>query len=328
MGAGAIGLFVGGRLAASGVPVHFVARPGLCQVLQRDGLEITGLDGRRQQLAPSLFGLGDSLATAPDAELILLTVKGPDTEAAGRALAARYPAGQALLALQSGVDSLPRLEHLAPGFRHHAGLVTIAVAHGAPARVRQSAAGQLAASDSDVTRAWASRFDHAGLPLDLHPDLQAVQWSRLLQDLAQPVNAAAGVPLRDLLLQPGYRKVIAALQSEALALLRRAAIRPARATTGPATLLPTLLRLPTPLFRMFGRSMLASAPGLRSTMLEDRLAGRRVEIDELCGAVVRLAESMGLDAPLNRRMHDLVRSLAEGETLDAERLQRRMEGVV
>ena len=46
-------------------------------------------------------------------------------------------------------------------------------------------------------------------------------------------------------------------------------------------------------------------------MSDDLMSGRRTEIDQLNGEVVRLAATLGLDAPINRRIVELVRR-AEG----------------
>ena len=98
-------------------------------------------------------------------------------------------------------------------------------------------------------RARAADFERAGLPLQLHADLRAVQWGKLLLNLNNPVNALSGKPLREQLMECGYRQCLAALQSETLQLLRSAGITPAQVAALPPHRVPALLRLPTWLFR-------------------------------------------------------------------------------
>ena len=45
MGAGTIGCFIGGSLAAAGVPVCFVGRPRVLQDLAQQGLALSDLEG-------------------------------------------------------------------------------------------------------------------------------------------------------------------------------------------------------------------------------------------------------------------------------------------
>jgi 2-dehydropantoate 2-reductase len=159
------------------------------------------------------------------------------------------------------------------------------------------------------------------VPLDLHDDMRAVAWGKLLLNLNNPVNALAGVPLREELLDRGYRRVLADLMEEGLAVLVAAGVRPARLTPVPPAWLPSLLRLPTPIFRRLASRMLTIQPEARSSMYDDRLAGRATEIGDLCGAVVRLAEQQGQSAPRNRRMVELIESAPAGRWYGAAELR-------
>jgi 2-dehydropantoate 2-reductase len=59
-------------------------------------------------------------------------------------------------------------------------------------------------------------------------------------------------------------------------------------------------------------AMLRIDPQARSSMWEDLQAGRRTEVDYLNGAVVKLAQSLGLNAPANERMVALMRAAEAG----------------
>jgi 2-dehydropantoate 2-reductase len=91
-------------------------------------------------------------------------------------------------------------------------------------------------------------------------------------------------------------------------LLRQAGIAPARLTPLPPHWLPSLLRLPDPLFSVLARRMLAIDPLARSSMADDLAAGRPTEIDRFNGEVVRLAQRLGARAPVNQRLCALVRA--------------------
>ena len=70
---------------------------------------------------------------------------------------------------------------------------------------------------------------------------------------------------------------------------------------------PMVLRLPTPLFRVVARSMLAMDPAARSSTWEDLTRGRKTEIDDLNGEVSRLGRKLGVPTPVNDRLVELVR---------------------
>lgn len=311
-GAGAIGLYIGGRLAQTGVRVHFVARSGTVQALAGEGLTLLGLEGARSVVDPGSFSASESLAEAPQPGLVLLTVKGGATAEAGAQLQASCRPGTPVLSFQNGVENVDRLRAAAPELTALAGMVPFNVVQLAPSQVRQTTSGRLAAMRSPVTECWAPRFAGAGLPLDLRDYMVPVQWGKLLLNLNNPLNALSGLPLREQLESLAFRRLLAALQDEALAAMRAAGIRPARVTPLPSRWLPRLLRLPTWLFRRLARRMLTIDPQARSSMYDDRQRGRPTEIDDLCGAVVRLARNNAVAVPSNEALQALVEQAPAG----------------
>lgn len=320
-GAGAIGLFIGGLMARGGRYVHFVARPKIVDALRRDGLKLTDLAGRADPIPSLRISASTTLAEAPRADLVLLTVKGSATVAAAEDLAARLPTGTPVISFQNGVDNPDRIRGAAPSLEVIAGMVPYNVVQDAPGVVRQTTGGDLMVARTAVTERLQRRLEVDGTPLKLADDMLAVQWGKLLLNLNNPVNALAGIPLREELLDRDYRRLLADLQSEGLAVLARAGIRPAQVTPLPTTWLPSLLRLPTWLFQRAANRMLTIHPEARSSMYDDRVAGRITEVGDLCGAVVRLAQKHGLDAPLNRRMVAAVENAPTGRFYSASELR-------
>jgi 2-dehydropantoate 2-reductase len=185
-------------------------------------------------------------------------------------------------------------------------MVPYNVAETGPGAFHRGTAGRLAAKDDAALRPWLPVFERAGIPLDLYADLLPVQWGKLLLNLNNPVNALSGLPLRDELLQRGYRCCFAALIDEALGVLGSAGIAPAQVAAVPARRLSTVLRLPDWLFRIVAARMLRIDAKARSSMADDLALGRRTEIDALSGEVVRLAHDQDMEAPRNARMSALL----------------------
>jgi 2-dehydropantoate 2-reductase len=319
MGAGSVGCFVGGRLQAAGVPVHFVGRPRVLQALRRQGLTLSDLDGGQTQLPADRLSLHE--APPAGAALVLLCTKSGATAEAAAQLAAVCAPGTPVLSLQNGVANAAVAAAAAPALDCIAGMVPFNVAELGPGRYHRGTFGRLAAQRHPALAAWLPAFERAGLPLALHDDLRPVQWGKLLLNLNNPVNALSGLPLRAELLEHDCRVVWAALQAEALAALRRAGIQPAALTPVAPPLLPHLLRLPTPLFRRLAARMLKVDEKARSSMADDLALGRPTEIDAICGAVVRLAADHGLAAPRCARMVELL-SVPQPQPLGPAALRR------
>jgi 2-dehydropantoate 2-reductase len=309
MGAGSIGCYVGGSLQAAGATVHYVGRPRVLATLRQRGLTLTDLDGQRTTIAAADLLLHETVPRIAPA-LVLLAVKSAGTREAATMLARALPAGTPVLSLQNGIGNAAAARAAAPALEVIAGMVPFNVAELEPGRFHRGTAGLLTAAEHPALKPWLPLFAQARLPLVLHGDMRSVQWAKLLLNLNNPVNALSGLPLRRQLLTRGYRRVLAALQDEALRALDMARIEPARLTPMPARGLPTVLRLPTPLFRVLAARMLRIDDQARSSMADDLMHGRPTEIDALCGEVVRLAQGLGLQAPLNARIGTLVKDLA------------------
>lgn len=304
-GAGAIGTYVGGRLRAAGADVVMVGRLGAD--VAANGVILTDLDGGRWVLAADDVRYGADAAALADRDVVLVTVKSLATVEAAAALAAVLRPGSLVVSLQNGVGQAAVLREGLPGRTVLAGMVPFNVLRSPPMTFHRATGGVLAIEHGGAADALAAALRAAGLPVDLHDDLAAVQWTKLILNLNNALNALAGVPLIDELADPGYRRILSRMQREGLAALRAAGIRPARVGAVVPQLVPHVLRLPTPLFRRIARSMLAIDPTARSSMWEDLERRRPTEIDFLNGAVVALAERHGVSAPVNRAVIDRVK---------------------
>ncbi|MBT2332561.1 2-dehydropantoate 2-reductase [Variovorax paradoxus] len=302
MGAGTIGCFIGGSLAAAGVPVTFVGRPRVLHDLAEHGLALSDLEGGAHRVPAASLRLSEQVPVGAMPALVLLCVKSGATAEAAAELAFALPAGTAVVSFQNGISNCAVASRAGPTLAVLPGMVPYNVAETGPGAFHRGTAGRLAAKDDAALRPWLPVFERAGVPIDLHADLLPVQWGKLLINLNNPVNALSGLPLRDELLQHGYRRCFAALIEEALAVLGHAGIVPAQVAAVPAQRLSTVLRLPDWLFRIVAARMLRIDAKARSSMADDLALGRRTEIDALSGEVVRLAQDLDLDAPRNARM--------------------------
>jgi 2-dehydropantoate 2-reductase len=319
LGAGVIGCYVGGRLAAAGQAVTLVGRPRLTEAMALQGLTVSDLDGYRAHVAPQQLRLANSLAAgwpaAPDTEptVVLLCVKGGATASAARELAACCPAGTVVLSLQNGVENVARIKAEAPQLVALAGMVPYNVVMPGPTQVHRATTGTLRLARHPVTEAMLPLMAAAGLPTALSDDMRAVQWGKLLLNLNNPINALSGLPLREQLLQRDYRRVLATLQAEALAALDAAGITPAQVASAAPRVLPHILRLPDWLFTRVAARLLRIDASARSSMWDDLQQGRGTEIDDLSGAVVRLAACHGVTAPRNAAITGLVMAHRAGQ---------------
>lgn len=320
-GAGSIGCFIGGRLAAAGANVRFLLRPRIAAELAKHGLTLTDLSGPKVYLPPGELQLQTKLVPTRAPDLILLTVKSAASADAAREMQSCFGNAVPVLSLQNGVENIAAMRAAAPGLTLIPGMVPFNVVQRVAGHWHRATSGELGAENHPALAQMLPLFERANLSLSLSERLLPVQWGKLLLNLNNPLNALSGLPLVSELSDRGYRVLLATLMDEALAALAAAELNPASAGAAPPKVIPQLLRLPTWLFKIAAAGMLKMDPLARSSMWEDFQAGREPEIDALCGAVVRLAERYGTQAPINRRLLELVqRPEARNRTWSAAEL--------
>lgn len=315
-GAGSIGCYVGGRLAASGSRVVLIGRQYIASAITAHGLTLSDYRGFRARVEPGAITFANDASAVTGADLVLITVKSAATETAARAVEFFLKQSAVVVSLQNGIRNTEILRQILREQTVLGGMVPFNVTQPSPAHFHQGSEGDVQVEDSARLEPFLAAFEAAGLPLTLVRDLAPVQWSKLLLNLNNAINALSGLPLKTELSQRAYRRVLAAAQREALALLRAHHQKLARLTPLPTAWLPTLLEMPDRVFRPLAASMLAIDPMARSSMQDDLIAGRRTEVDVLQGEVLRLARQQLVEAPVNRRLLELVHAAEKGGRRD------------
>ena len=313
LGAGSVGCFIGGAWQAAGLPVTFIGRPKLSQDIDRHGLILTDYSGWRVEFEPGDVDYRCGPEALDEADIIALTVKSGDTEAAAADIARHGRPGTTVISFQNGVSNVDLLEQSLGGrFEVARGMVPYNVAYLGEGRFHKGVAGDLYAEQRKGTRSLADVVRSGPAALRLSGDMLGIAWGKLLINLNNAVNALSGRTLQDELRRRDYRRVFAASMREGLDLLKRAEIEPA--TVGPISpqVLPRMIDSPDWMFNtLFLRRWKIDAKA-RSSMADDLAAGRKTEVDYLNGELVRLAEQLQRDAPVNRAITELVHKAESG----------------
>ncbi|MDB5619679.1 2-dehydropantoate 2-reductase [Tardiphaga sp.] len=305
-GAGSIGCFVGGMLAAAGRDVALLARPRMIGEIRRHGLHLTSFDGGDRTVSAENMLLSDDPATFRDAAIVLVTVKSADTAAMAESIALHAPDAAVIVSLQNGIGNIEALQARLPRHRVLGGMVPFNVVAMGEGRVHRATSGDIMVAGDDT--GTAAQLSAPDLPFRATDDIAGVQWGKLAVNLNNALNALSGLPLREQLAQREWRVLFADQMAEGLRVIKAAGIRPVSPTPLPMALTPHLLRLPDVLFKaLLGRTMKID-PLARSSMWEDLQRGRRTEIDYLQGVIVQRAAQHGLATPLTQRVMTLIRT--------------------
>ncbi|WP_375687766.1 2-dehydropantoate 2-reductase [Pseudooceanicola sp. LIPI14-2-Ac024] len=293
LGAGAIGGFVGGMLASSGVPVTFVGRSGPPRALE-GGLTVTPWGGAAREVPPNEITL-----TGPEglgaAETILLCTKSADTAGAAEVIAAHAAATAVVVSLQNGLGNVETLSARLGGDRVVPGMVGFNVIRPEAHHFLQATEGEIMVGPAALR--LAQQMHGAGLPATTHDNMTGVQWSKLILNLNNPLNALSGLPLRDHLMDRDWRRIGADCAAETIAVARAKGITLERMGKVEPRIVPRVLRLPTPIFRVLASAMLRIDPQARTSMAQDLAAGRPSELPWLNGKVSEAGREVGVPTP-------------------------------
>jgi len=286
LGSGGVGGYFGGRLAASGADVTFLARGAHLEAMRTRGLRIESPKGNvhiaktKAAADPSEIGPVD---------IVFFTVKLYDTEPAIAMLPPLIGPDTAVIPLQNGVDSVARLTD-AVGPRHAAGgtcYVSAVIAE--PGVIKHTAMDHLFFGELDGRRtprmeALLDACGPAGFQSTLSSDINVDIWTKfvrlsVLSGLTTVTRSPLGVVCND----PQLFAMLKDAVREAMTVAR------AKGINVPATSVDDVAAAYT-----------ALPPQTKSSMLEDLERGRRLELPWLSGALVRIAREVGVETPIHR----------------------------
>jgi len=306
LGAGAIGCYVGGALASSDADVTLIGRQKLKDEIDEYGLTVVDLEGQQRWIAAEEIRFETAHESLADADIILLSVKSQDTDQSAKLIAQYCRQKAIIVSLQNGVGNVAKLREALPNFEIAGAVVAFNVVSQSGAAFRQGTEGNIIIGEASRTRELAELLERAGIGVDTPADIEPILWGKLAMNLNNALNVISGKPLKQQLMDRNYRRVLALCVEEALACMKTAGIKPGRIGKVDPKIIPFVVRLPNPLFRLVASAMLKIDDHARSSMWEDLQKGRTSEIDYLNGAVVALGNRHNVPTPVNQAIIRLV----------------------
>ena len=328
MGAGAIGGYVGARLAAKGATeVTLIGRKALADTIARHGVTLRELD-HDAHVDPAMVRIEEDVHALSSCDVVFCCVKSGATAETAKILANVLKPTTVVVSLQNGLRNPEVLSAALPRNPVLPAVVdfNVIICEGAVFHRTTSGSLIIETRAEGQDQPWVDALRAAGLEVEEVRPIAPEQWTKLLLNLNNAVSALSGAPTRDMILSRPYRRVIATLINEGLDVLHEAGIRTANFHGVPLRVMAFILKLPTPIVRMVIRAQLRIDPEARTSMWTDLERGRPTEVDFLNGEIVRLADQHGIAAPINRRIAELVheaeRAGAGSPQMGAETLLR------
>jgi 2-dehydropantoate 2-reductase len=320
VGCGAIGGYVGAKLAMAGEQVTLLARGANLAAIRANGLKLLMSDGT-EHLARNVTATEDYAANGPH-DLVILCVKAHQLEAVAERVPQLFGPHTVVVTMQNGipywyfhrhggeldgsivrsVDPNGLISHRIPAERVIGCVVYPAAELAAPGVVRhiegeRFPVGELDGSTSERVTRVSECLTHAGFKSPVLTDIRAEIWLKLWGNLTfNPISALTRSTLVDICQFAGTRQLATAMMTEAQAVANKLGIQ----------------------FRVELERRIAGAEKVgkhKTSMLQDIEAGRAPELEAIVGSVVELGRLTRTRTPhidaVYGLTHLLARTLAE-----------------
>lgn len=309
-GAGAIGGFLGARLAQAGVDVTFIARGPHLEAMRTNGVTLKS-GGDTVSIRPRCVGSAEEAGVhdyvmvtlkahgLPDAAASIATMMGPDSAIVTGINGIPYWYFYGLESpyrnrVVQSVDPDGRLWSVLPPSRAIGCVVYPAAEVIAPGVIEHTYGDRFTLGEPDGSRsprieALSRAMIAAGLKAPVRSKIRDDLWVKLWGNLAfNPVSALTSATLDRIIMDDGLRTLCREMMLEAKAAAEALDVR----------------------FSIDVDKRIAGAADVgthKTSMLQDLERGRSLEIDALLGAVVELGKITGHDMTLCRSVLALVR---------------------
>lgn len=295
IGTGAMGSVYAALLASAGLEVWAVdAWQEHVEAIRRDGLRLSGASGERTVRLPA--------TTDPQevgrADLVIVATKAADVVAGAEAARRIVAPDGVVLTIQNGLGSADRVAAIVGGERVLIGVVGgFGASMVGPGHAHHNGwefvrFGEYGGGMTPRLERVGEVWKRGGFRVLLFPDIHRMIWEKFICNVAFSATCAmTGFTVGEVLGNADAWGVSKACAVEAFAVARAKGIA-------------VEIEEPVAYVKAFGEKI----PNAKPSMLQDLEARRRSEIDVLNGAVPRLAEEVGLPAPINFAISSLIRA--------------------
>ncbi|MDP6986035.1 MAG: 2-dehydropantoate 2-reductase [Candidatus Thalassarchaeaceae archaeon] len=311
LGVGSVGGIIVGSLADTDAHILCVSRGQTAATLD-SGLVLKTPEGAVEMIPHGRFALHDSeKGPVPGSEMGSYDVAIIAGKASSTAVLASIakdllsPVGVAM-SIQNGLGHAENISHVIGRERVLAGSTTHSAWREGDGAVNWSGRGSISmgkldgSEPSGASSSLLGYLEDSGLNPSWSSDIESVIWMKLLINVAiNPVCAIAGV-------RNGALAEVPELWEQSLEAMKEAEEVAIASGVELGDFEP----------ESFLREVVLSTSENRVSMLQDLMAGRKTEVDALCGAVIERGRDVGVPTPRNEMLQALVRGIEMSSHLD------------
>jgi 2-dehydropantoate 2-reductase len=292
VGTGAVGGYFGGLLQRVGNEVVFLARGRNFEVMKKDGLLI--ISEKESFKVHQYFT--DQLSYFRDVDLALICLKSNTTKEVAEKLLPILKKDAWLLTLQNGVDNEEVLSDIFGANRVISAAVYIQASVLKEGVVKQIGRpprlviGAVDVRNQDVAEEIASLFNKANIQTFVSEHIMEVKWKKLLWNVTfNPLSALLKISVGNILEHPQLYQTAQTICKEAISVAQQVGMK---------------------IDDNFTKEILERgnfAKDHKTSMLQDRLRGKRMEIESICGHIVKKGKEFQVETPVLETIYRLLK---------------------
>ena len=299
MGTGGTGGYFGGLLARAGEEVAFIARGAHLEAIGKNGLAIKSVLAGDFTISATAT---DNPADIGPVDFVLFCVKAYDNAAAAEQIRPLIGPETVVLSVQNGIDNEQQIGDVI-GPDHVLGCVSyVSSTIQSPGVIAQTGGpgtlvlGEMQGGTSSRTEALQSTLQNSGITAELHQDIQVALWQKFIGICGvNGITALTRLPMGEIVACRETHNLMRGTMQEVEAVAR----------AGGVNLPKGCVDQSVDFFSSMDRSV-------RGSMYYDLAGGRRLELEVLNGAVVRLGSEHGIPTPINFAIYAALKPYLNG----------------
>jgi 2-dehydropantoate 2-reductase len=295
IGPGAMGCLFAGALSRKGQEVWILDKdPKRASEINKEGLSCEGVSGSWKAMVKATVDPKD----INDPDLAIICVKTYDTKSAAVSAKALLGPNTSVLTLQNGIGNIELISEVVGAEKVIGGVTNLGATLLGAGKVRHAGKGEtvIGRLDGSITvdlRDIREVFNKCGFETRISRDIKNFLWSKLVINVG--INALTAITRLNngkLLDYEPSHKILKMAVNEAVKVAKRKRIK---------------LSYEDPLTKV--EAVCEATANNVSSMLQDVLKKKRTEIDAINGVIIRYAEELGIPAPTNAMLVDLIKTI-------------------
>lgn len=313
IGLGAVGSIIGGMIHRYGGDIVLFGKKSQINSLKKEGLEINGFFGTTFKLKN--LRLESDFFKLKEIDVVFICVKSQDTEKLANDIKDFINKKAVIVSLQNGVRNKKILEKIT-NCKTISGIILFNSVYKRAGLVNLTYKGGVVLECTEKKDLEISNLlKNAGFKIKNVEEINGYLYSKLVVNLQIAVTALTNQTITESIKDDNTRKILIETMSEGIEVIRKSGIHlKTLPDIDPIKMVKRMKNL-NKILLCLGTYFMGIKKSARNSMWQSLNRKKQTEIDFINGEIVRLAKKNNLEAPINSKLVELIKSTEKNEKI-------------